>query len=784
MEYNRKGRSNIEKYMVRFYISSLIVLCHYLLAQGQEIRGFVYDGYSGESLPNAWITTGNLATSTNAEGYFSMKFSNYRDSLIHIGCFGYADTILAWGMTHQSTLSIRLRPAHLLQAVEITANKRPEYYRDGEYLKNLTGNLPVIAGEKDLGRILQILPGVSPAEEGESRLNVRGSDDYQNAYFLDGIRIFNPNHVGGYLSSFNVDVLKDFKLQSGAFLPEWSGFTSSMIDANTLDGDTARLQSRLHFGLVSSSVGLNGPLVKGKAGFSFAARISPWGELLRLLSAGYNSGKKDSKYFYGMNDMNLKLHYKFSTNSGLAVSVYRSFDHLSNAERYRKISGSVSEEGESIKWSNFGASVKYYRGYKHFFLRSITSMSYYRYSGETIGRELLPERDTLEGSYYSFSNIMEVRNATSLSKRLAHHDLSAGLEGKFSGYLPTVYDLKPLKRVNLPYKIYQLSFFANDNIHITNRMELSAGVRVNKDLGDLDYFNVEPRARFNYRLRPNINLSASYSRLSQNYHKILSSSLLELKDVWVAADNEFVPGLSDVWDIGFSRSSDYFKNISVAIFYKTMRNQLFYRSYSDYEFFLAEDWRTDIYSGGKGRAYGVEMNAIYQRRPYFLSMNLTVSRSFRRFAGLNDDHWFPFDYDRPVVGNAIFSYDLGPMWKFGAQFVYYSGRRVTLPEAVIFDSPFGIGNVYYVYGEMNNRKLPDYHRLDVSFTKEKKKKKSTRLFSVGCYNVYAMPNYSSYSIDISYEYVENVGAVAIKDVQIKRKTKIPILPYISYSVIF
>ena len=117
---------------------------------------------------------------------------------------------------------------------------------------------PVVFGESDILKTIQLLPGVSSAGEGASGFNVRGGAADQNLILFDEAIIYNSSHLFGLFSVFNSDAIKEVKLYKGGIPSSYGGRLSSVLDVYQKDGNNQNFSMNGGIGAISSRLLVEG----------------------------------------------------------------------------------------------------------------------------------------------------------------------------------------------------------------------------------------------------------------------------------------------------------------------------------------------------------------------------------------------------------------------------------------------------------------------------------------------------------------------------------------------
>ena len=347
--------------LVSLLLSPFIAIC-------QTVSGTITDATTGETLIGATILdeTSGKGTVSNAYGRYTLTLKE-DTALLRISYIGYRTEHRNMSLRGNRQLNIALSPSVELDEVTITAERinSPQVSQMSaievpvEQLKMV----PVIFGETDVLKAIQLLPGVQSGTEGMSGIYVRGGGADENLFLLDGVPLYNVNHLGGFFSAFNGDAIKNVTLYKGSFPARFSGRISSVLDITTNNGNDRSWHGGLSVGLMSAKVNVEGPIIKEKTTLSLSLRRT-YGDLLIqpiimavALSETEGQGTANAGYYFY--DLNAKVTHKFSDRSRLYAMWYSGDD-----EAYMRFRSNEQELGkEHIKlgyqWGNLATSLRW-----------------------------------------------------------------------------------------------------------------------------------------------------------------------------------------------------------------------------------------------------------------------------------------------------------------------------------------------------------------------------------------------------------------------------------------
>ena len=716
--------------------------------QNYSLHGTIKSSRTGEAIIGATITVANNSAGSfsNEYGFYSLTLptGNYTLSLSAIGMkLKRFEVVLTKDMQLDIALEDETKELETV-TVSTTATSRnlrtPQMSVEKINVQEVK-NVPVLFGERDILKTIQLLPGVKSAGEGNSGFYVRGGGADQNLILLDEAPVYNASHLLGFFSTFNSDAIKNVTLYKGAMPSQYGGRLSSVVDIKMNDGNNQDFGVSGGIGLIASRLNIEGPLQKDKSSFLISARRTYADVFLKLL--GDSSMRKTKLYFY---DLNAKMNFILGDKDRLYLSGYFGRDVLSQ------------EELAGINWGNATGTLRW----NHIFnkkLFSNTSLIFSNYDYKI-------NVNTEASDYGILSRIRDynlkeelqwyadLKNTVTFGLNSIYHTIKPGeisvggdngvvahdLEDRYSleNALYASNTWRPGERWGITYGL-RLSVFSilgkgdyytldNDG-KVIDTMHYKAGEVVKT------YVNPEPRIAASYQLNNSSALKLSYTRNTQNLHLISNSTSSSPTDKWVASTNIIKPEIADQVAFGYYKNlADNRYELTVETYYKTMQQQVDYRNGA--QVFTNEAIETQLLSG-KGRAYGIEW--LMKKRTGRLSgwISYTLSKTERKIDGINNNEWYNARQDRTHDIAIVGMYQLNNKWTLSANWIYYTGDAVTYPSG-----KYRLDNeVYFYYSERNGYRMPNYHRLDVGATRQLKRgKRFTSELNFSIYNVYGRAN--------------------------------------------
>lgn len=711
------------------------------------ISGYIKDAATGEQLIGATIRVEgsvDLSATSNEYGFFSLttKSGNYK---LLIGSVGYTSDTRSILLNKNLQLRISLNPRdNGLSEVVIRGTGKDEHLRSAKMgveklsMKEIE-RVPVLFGERDLIKVIQLLPGVKSAGEGNSGFFVRGGAADENLILLDEAIVYNPSHLLGFFSTFNSDAIKDVTLYKGNTPAQYGGRLSSVMDVKMNDGNNQKFSVNGGIGIIASRLTVEGPIVKNKGSFLISARRTYVDLFLKASSD--TTVKKSALYFY---DVNLKANYQFGERDRVYLSGYLGQDKLGLGGLFGIDWGNKTG---TLRWNHqFGPKVfsntsVIYSDYKY----NIDLNNTATFTGH-INSEIKDWNVKEEFSFYPNTS-----NTWKLGINSIYHTIKPG---EYSGGLtlenqPNTYswengaylsnEWKASDRLKIEYGV-RLSAFSvlggNNNFYTLNPAGgIIDSVKYSRSKIVKTYFNLEPRFSAAYQLNTSSSLKVAYSRNTQSIHQLSSSATTSPTDKWVATNNIIKPEISDQVSLGYFKNlSDNTYEFSAETYYKIMQHQVDYRDGANIR---SNDPIEPQLLFGKGKAYGLEL--LLRKKAGRLTgwIGYTLSRSQKQIDGINQNDWYNARQDRTHDISLVGIYELTKKWVLSATFVYYTGNAVTFPSGKYYLD----NQIVFLYTKRNAYRMPAYHRLDLSATwKLKEHKHYSSELAFGLYNAYGREN--------------------------------------------
>jgi len=733
-------------------IAILLGVSFSVLAQNAEkytVSGYVRDSATGEELIGVTVRVNEVPTAgavSNAYGFYSITIpsGSYTLSIQYVGYSVKAEKI---NLLQNIKKDFRLSEStHELKEVIISTEKKDENITKTQMgvekiaIREIE-TIPVLMGEKDVLKTLQLRPGVKSAGEGNSGFYVRGGSADQNLILLDEATVYNASHLLGFFSVFNSDALKDVTLYKGSQPAQYGGRLASVLDIRMQDGNDKKFGAEGGIGLISSRLKIDGPIVKDKGSFTVSGRRTYADVFLKLCSD--TTINKARLYFY---DLNAKANYRINDKDRIFLSGYFGKDVLGFGDNF------------GIDWGNYTGTLRW----NHLFsdrMFSNTSLIFSNYdynidinfsgtSGHITSR--IRDYNVKEDLQY-YAN---AQNTIKFGLNSIHHNIIPGAisinsnNQSSSLTLPEKYAWENALYISHEYRPSSL-FSLEYGLRLTSFSALGPGVFYTYDnngnaidsaiykTGEFvkTYVNLEPRIGVNYIINEKSSVKANYGRNTQSLHLLSNSTSTNPTDLWIPNSNNVRPEIADMVSLGYFRNfKDNTYEFSGEIYYKAMQNQVDYKDGAQLNF--NQNVEADLLFG-TGRAYGLE---LFLKKKYGKLngwIGYTLARTERKIPGINNGNYYPARQDRTHDLSVVAIYELSKKWTLSSAWVYYTGNAVTFPSGKYISA----GTVLNYYTERNGYRMPDYHRLDIGATwyhKKTQRFESSWNFSV--YNAYGREN--------------------------------------------
>lgn len=748
------------------------------------ISGYVKSAETGEGLIGSTIYVEELktGTATNSYGFYSLTLpkGNYT---VRYSYIGYENISVPTELLSDSTNNIELHPASaemdeiVIRSEAEDKNIRKAQMGVAKLNPKETKVIPVILGEQDILKTIQLLPGVSSGTEGTTGFYVRGGGADQNLIILDEAPVYSASHLMGFFSVFNSDAIKDIELYKGNAPANYGGRLSSILDIQMNDGNSKKFAMSGGLGLLSSRLTLESPIKKDKGSFIISGRRS-YADMFLIFSKNRTRQKTDL-YFY---DLNAKANYKINDNNRIYLSGYFGRDVFNIEDLF------------ALKWGNKTGTFRWNHVFNNrLFLNSSLIYSNYDYGfGYNFSNNMIYIQSDIRDLNWKedFQYYINTNNTLKFGFNAIYHTYSPGeidaenndvfnsvfmgQKQAFEGAAYISHELNISDHFNITYGLRYSGFMAvgpdtvytyNTADEIINTEYFSQGDIVQK------YTALEPRATFNFILNKQNSVKFSYARNTQYVHLLSNSSASLPTDVWIPSSKNVKPEIADQLAAGFFRNfNENMFETSVEVYYKNLKNQIDYQNGA--EILLNKNVESQLVFG-KGRAYGAELYIKKRTGKLTGWLGYTLSRTEKSMPAIDNGDWFPAKQDRTHDISVVAMYQLNEKWNVSGNWVFNTGNAVTFPSGKYRVDGFTVP----VYTKRNGYRMPDYHRLDIGATyTPKKKRRFESSWNFSIYNAYGRRN----AFSITFRENENNPA----QTEAVRLSLFQMIPSVTYNFKF
>lgn len=706
------------------------------------LSGSVRDKQTGESLIKAVVRIQELPSAgiiSNEYGFYSLSLPKGNYSVV-VTQVGYETLIQKIKLDSSQSINFYLQTKNVLKEVVVESSRKNDNLTKaqmGTETINMSSinKVPVIFGEKDLLKTIQLLPGVKSAGEGNSGFFVRGGSADQNLILLDEAPVYNATHLLGFFSTFNSDAIKDATIIKGNSPSQYGGRLSSVLDVKMKEGNNQNYTVNGGLGLISSKLSIEGPLQKNKSSFILSGRRTYADVFLKATE----KFKDNILYFY---DLNAKANYQINAKNKIYISGYFGRDELGLGQdfgidwgnktgtiRWNKIISNKLFLNTSLIYSDYNYNVKLKNGETNFNINSnIKDLNLKQdYTFYVNGANTLR---------FGFNSILHTIKPSTFSGTVINSVSKEGRNGFENAlYLTNNYRANSQFTIDYGVRLSMYTLMGGDVYNVYQNGIVNSSVKLSRSSFGKTYVNPEPRITTNFRINDETSIKAGYARNIQHLHLLSNAVASSPSDQWIGNSYNIKPEVADQWSVGYV--TKVFKSnfeFTAEAYYKYLQNQIDYKdgaeinTVSDVESVL-------LY--GIGRAYGVELLLKKKEGRFTGWIGYTLSKTERKIDGINGNNWYNARQDRTHDISVVGIYDLNQRWSISGVFVYNTGDAVTYPTGKYTLQ----GQTLYQYAARNANRMPAYHRLDFSATYEKNKTKRMHgSWNFSLYNVYGREN--------------------------------------------
>ena len=781
---------------MRFVYFPIAFFLLHFFSQAQQkysISGYVRDAATGEDLIGAsvWEAKSKVGIMTNSYGYFSIEIPATNDTItLKASYSGYLDFSKKLLLSKNLQINILLDIDKGQQEIETIEIIGEDKFRDAVEKTQMSVDkldyreiktVPVLFGETDLIKVLQLKPGVQSGSEGTAGLYVRGGGPDQNLILLDEALVYNAAHLFGFFSIFNSDAIKNVELYKGDFPAQYGGRLSSVLDIKMREGNKNKFSGTGGVGLIASRLTLEGPIQKGKSSFIVSGRRTYFDLITRQINRA-NEGNSNFNpipdyYFY---DLNVKANYEISEKDRIFVSGYFGRDVF-------QFAGNNGNFNFDFDWGNTTGTIRWNHIFSpKLFLNTTAIYSDYQYK--------------IRNRFASFlfnigSNIKDysIKNDFDYLHSEKHH-IRFGTQ--FTHHFFEVARIRFASednRVNFNsgngFEASEMGVYVNDDVKLSEQWRLNVGLRASGFLQKKTFYaGLEPRAAIRYKIDDKTSVKASFAQMYQYVHLLSNSGATLPTDIWYPSNEVVRPQLSRQIAAGVSHLLKENKFLFTAeAYYKQMQNQI---DFKDGAQLFVNDNLNGEFVFGRGWGYGVELYVEKKTGKLTGWIGYTLSWTKRQFADSSNGNapinfgraFFP-RYDRRHDLSVVLMYNLNEKWTFAFNWVVGNNNWVTIPQGRfgvqgVNGANFTLGNDF---GLRNNYQMPMYHRSDFNIIRKFKPRRGESDLTFSIYNLYNRRN----AFIIYYEPVDENATVGFTtQFRARQLALFPMIPTLTYNFKF
>ena len=778
------------------------------------ISGHITDIASGETLIGAGILEkeSGLGAVTNNFGYYTLTIPAGEYDF-HFSYVGYSEKVMRIDMRRDTVVNVALTAGETLSSSHIVARKdagiQSTYLGAIDIPAAQIKNTPVLFGEADVLKVLQMMPGVQGGNEGFSGIYVRGGGPDENLIMLDGVPIYNVDHMLGIFSVFQPEAVKKVTLYKGSFPARYGGRISSIVDIRTNDGNMKENHGTVSIGLISDKLHLEGPIIKDKLAYSVSAR----GMHTALYAPVIKMVLKDAYANYFFYDLNGKVTWRLSDRDRFYFGAYHGrdrfvYDEKNEGEGTETFGAQTTHHkykdrtDVGVHWGNTVGSARW----NHVFnskLFANTTLSYNRYrmvmgagSAETDIVDGVTTTSRYHLDYHSGIRDFGIRTDFDYTPS-PKHLVKFGSEYLWHTFIPermsavdrevngaeiqvdtTIHFADPKKK----YLGHELSFYAEDDFSVGEHLTVNPGVHLSMfNTEGRTYWSLQPRVSAKFSTGTGYSFKAGYARMAQYVHLLSSAQISLPVDLWVPITKDIRPVTSDQFSVGAYYDGIKGWEFSVEAYLKNMRNIL---EYKDGTLMLgtSEGWENRV-EMGEGTAKGIEFLVQKTAGKTTGWLAYTLAKTDRIFpdGSINNGERFPYKYDRRHCIDISVDHRFNKKWGINATWSFATGGTTTVPvRQVAVISPYGyITDAQYV-DHRNNFRIPPSHRLNIGCNLHKERRRGESIWNLSVYNAYNRMNPNFVFMDYGPDY-DNNGNYTGTSLKMKKITILPLLPSVSWT---
>lgn len=771
--------------MKKYSFVIFIVFYSFIVKSQITISGFVYDAKTKEAIIGANILdsiNANGAT-TNSQAYYVLKTNSTK---LKVSFIGYETQIISVNQSSDTILNIFLNPLpYQLEEVIILADLKTPITISNLEIKEIL-KLPSLGGQTDLVKSAQILPGIQAQTEASSLMIVRGGDPGQNMFILDNVSLIYVNHLGGFMSVFNPDIINDISVYKAGFPAKYGGKLSSIIDITQRSGNSDKFIGSFGIGISDVNLCLEGKL-SNKLTYILTSRKTLFDVLLYAASA--LTASNDYFITYGFHDINFKSVWRANPRNTFAVNIFQGDDYLNIWNKKDQ----YSQFNTKIRTNNIWGNAMTATSWDCIISPKIFCKTNLSYSGYRVSDIQSFKSSAIQGFNNKFtSKVQDISlNSVWSMSILKNWMFIGGLH--LSYFKNTPYEYKVSGENNfhivLSEKIFNSTFSLSNKFNLFKFIDAEIGARLGEYFfSDTSHFFIEPRLDCSISLNKLGVVNLNYMFVNQASHLLLTNGNIYTNEIWIPSSKD-IP-ISNSAQISLSWTKAIYKNmfnISFGGYHKELKNLITAKN-NVYNLSELENWKQSIEIGGTGKVNGLEFMIKKNYGQWTGLISYHFSKSVRMFDNINSGNEYLYEYNRPHDLTIFVSRKINNKLSFSIVWNYQSGLPYTpvLARQIILNPHTNEHYEAFIYGERNTARMKDYHRLDLGVKYEtlSKKRKLRTVWTFSIYNLYNRqnPNYYYYNNNSSSEIHRPENGFA--KLNLYQISLFPILPSVSYKVYF
>lgn len=725
-----------------------------------SLSGFIKDAGTKETLISATIRIEGtkLGAYTNKLGYYSINNIIPGEYIVTISLLGYET--LTKTVQFKSGESVRadyelISGGVKTEEINVFANREIETRQ----ISISKVNVPIeqikqirVGGESDVFRTLQFLPGVLTSSQLSSGLFVRGGSPDQNLVLLDGSTVYNPTHLFGFISTFNSDALKEVELIKGGFNAEYGGRLSAVLNITQKDGNRDRISANGSIGVISSRLGLEGPL--GNGSWFISGRRTYFDLLKGILPENPDNPIPNFSFY----DLNGKISQDFGKNDKVSFSGFLSQDQLDYSSFGLSLLLELGNNLASTRWTHIFAD--------DLFLATNLSYSHYfnNFAGDQSGYEFIIDNSVTD---ITLKSDLEWFASESLTTKFGFESSAFTFDyhQNFTGETDSTAEGSVSGSTRFSVKDIHTSAYGQAKYSFSELFGIQGGLRVNYwDLSKI--LSLDPRVSLKYRFTDRIAAKASWGIFHQNL-RLATQPDFSFFDTWLPTDSTVEASRAEHYIFSIETQPAIGFDLNFDVYYKKLHN-ISELNRNAFEIETVDD----VFYIGEADAYGAEIFLQKKIGKFNGWLGYAIGVINAKFDSVNNGRTFNPRYDRTHDFKVVGNYNLNKNWNFGATFLFQSGQPYTGAtsrfQSYLPVQNFGRGKIFP--SERFGLRLPPSHQLNINVTYSFKIKAIDSKIVLDVFNVYNRR-------DIWFRYYNTREAnTTVEDVRL-----LPILPTLSFE---